>query len=152
MPELDAELDQTVGMIWSTMFPPEWLLTPTAPLNPPEFVTGFVMIEGAFDGAVLLRCPPQLAAALTDLMFETAGAPTPDDVRDAIGEVTNMLAGNVKSVLPHPSHIGLPVVALGHDYDVQVVGTRIVADMGYQVGDEVMRVTLVRQTRETDDD
>lgn len=152
MPELDAELDQTVEMIWCTMFPSSLALTPGTPTNPADCVTGFVMIEGAFDGVVLLRCPARLAATLTDAMFDTSGDPSADDVRDAVGEITNMLAGNIKTVLPHPSHIGLPVVALGRDYHVRVVGAKVVGDVGYLVDGEAVRVTLVRQYRETSDE
>ena len=61
-----------------------------------------------------------------------------------------MLAGNVKSVLPHPTRIGLPVVALGSDYDLQVVGTEIVGDVGYRHAEEQVRVTLVQQSTRGD--
>src|SRR3546814_11558410 len=39
---------------------------------------------------------------------------TPEDVTDAIGELVNMIGGNVKSLMPEPSILSLPMVAAGH--------------------------------------
>lgn len=33
-----------------------------------------------------------------------------DEIRDAAGEMANILAGNLKSMLPQPSSLGLPVI------------------------------------------
>lgn len=149
MPALDEELDQTVQLIWSTMFD-----LPMARVNPDRMtadsplVTGFVILEGEFDGAILVRCPQGLAVRLTDIMFGSEGPPAQSDIRDAIGELANMMAGNIKAVLPHPSRIGLPVVAFGNDYQLQVLGTVTAARVAYDFDGDVLTVTLVRQVDE----
>lgn len=149
MPELDDELDQTVQIIWSTMFDlPITRLDPAETGLQPPLVTGFVILEGEFDGAVMLRCPQQLASLLTAAMFGSGGDPGQSDIRDAIGELANMVAGNIKSVLPHPSRIGLPVVAFGNDYQLQVLGTVTAGAVAYQCAGERLTVTLVRQEHE----
>ena len=38
------------------------------------------------------------------------GAVDPDDVVDAVGELVNMIGGNVKSLMPAPCTLGLPMV------------------------------------------
>jgi chemotaxis protein CheX len=56
-------------------------------------------------------------------MFQGDGDPADDEVCDAFGELTNMVAGNIKALLPAPSSISLPTVAFGSHYDLIVVGT-----------------------------
>lgn len=145
MPQFDEDLDETVQMIWSTMFGlPLTRQSEATTLSDGPLVTGFVILEGAFDGAVLVRCPQSLAQQLTSLMFGDDN-PGQSDIRDAIGELANMTAGNIKAVLPHPSRIGLPVVAFGQDYHLQVLGTETAGTVTYECLGELMSMTLVRQ-------
>lgn len=152
MPPLTEELDQTVQMIWSTMFDVPISRLPDGPDDGPDevdLVTGLVHLEGAYEGAVLLRCPKALAVHLTTLIFEDVDTPPDADVRDAIGELSNMLAGNIKAVLPHPSRIGLPIVAFGSNYDLQVVGAEEVGWVNYDCEGTRFSVTLVRESEGT---
>ena len=45
-----------------------------------------------------------------------------DEVSDALGELTNMVGGNIKSLLPAPSQLSLPSVAAGESCTVRVPG------------------------------
>ncbi len=68
-----------------------------------------VYLTGAWRGCVELACPPALAVAFAAGMFHVpADAIGPAEVQDALGELTNMLAGNIKSLLPSPTFISLP--------------------------------------------
>jgi len=44
---------------------------------------------------------------------------TDEDVRDALGELANMLAGNLKSVLPSGVVLSMPSVIEGSDYSLR---------------------------------
>ncbi len=74
-------------------------------------VVGTIQITGAWDGAVTLRCSPRIAARAASILFgvEPAAA-SPDQVRDVVGELTNVLGGNIKALLPQPSRLSLPAV------------------------------------------
>ena len=48
-----------------------------------------------------------------------------------VGELTNIVAGDVKALLPHPSALSLPTVAFGSDYEIAVVGTRQIASVTF---------------------
>jgi CheY-specific phosphatase CheX len=81
------------------------------PRLPATVVTGCVQISGAWEGAVMIQCPVGLARAAAASMFETSPADTSsDDVRDALGELANMVGGNIKALLPGPTQLSLPVV------------------------------------------
>ena len=108
-------------------------------------VTGCVQIDGAWHGAVMLQCGEGLAGLLAGELFRSA-KPTPDEVRDTLGELTNMLAGNIKSLLPQPSRISLPAVASGASDALTVIGTGAVATVPFLCGGSPLVVTLLQRT------
>ena len=77
-------------------------------------VVGRVAVTGDWQGCVLLACPAQLARTAASAMFDLpAEQLTDEEVADAVGELTNMVAGNVKSMLPGPSRLSMPAVTVG---------------------------------------
>ena len=76
--------------------------------------SGVVAITGTWQGKVGLECAGELPQRLASVMFAAdAAGLSPEDVSDAVGELTNILAGNTKSLLPEPSRLSMPVVTLG---------------------------------------
>ena len=89
----------------------EYLVPMKADFTDPT-VSAWVTVSGPWNGAVVITCAPQTAAELTRCVL---GAHAPEelyseDVDDALGELANVLGGNVKSLLPGPSQLGLPEV------------------------------------------
>jgi chemotaxis phosphatase CheX-like protein len=73
--------------------------------------TGWVSMGGGFEGAVTLQCPRRLVQRLASAML----AAPPDEIseesaRDAFGELTHIVAGNIKSLIAVPA--GGPACAL----------------------------------------
>jgi chemotaxis protein CheX len=82
-----------------------------------DIIVGSVAVSGEWQGYVLLACPTQLARTAASAMFEVpAGKLTDDEVADALGELTNMVGGNVKSLLPGPARLSLPTVTVGESF------------------------------------
>jgi chemotaxis protein CheX len=80
-----------------------------------------VQLVGAWNGAVRLDCAVRLAQeAASCFLGKDASATSVAEVRDTVGELANMAAGSVKSLLPQPTHISLPAVADGAHYDLTV--------------------------------
>ncbi|MEM6732253.1 MAG: chemotaxis protein CheX [Myxococcota bacterium] len=72
-----------------------------------------VRIDGAWRGAVWLSAPQALALRSAAEMFSLPEEElTPDDIRDALGELANMVGGNLKSTLPEPCSLSIPSVQL----------------------------------------
>jgi chemotaxis protein CheX len=79
-----------------------------------DLTVGSVAVTGAWRGHVLLACPAQLARTAASAMFDVpAEELTDDEVADALGELTNMIGGNVKSLLPGPGRLSMPEVTVG---------------------------------------
>ncbi len=68
-----------------------------------------VGILGGWDGAVVISVSRALADNVSSRMFQVAaGNSSEADLRDAVGELANQVAGSIKSMLPSPSKLLLP--------------------------------------------
>jgi hypothetical protein len=88
---------------------------PIAGLGLPEgeagALVGRVQITGPWLGAVLLECSGELAKKVAGVMFGLdSEEPTPEQVRDALAEITNVTAGNFKSLVCGHCHLSMPQV------------------------------------------
>lgn len=73
-----------------------------------------VSITGAWAGHVRIGCSRTAAADVAArLMLMESNELSDSDVADALGEFVNIVGGNIKSALPGPSALSLPLVALG---------------------------------------
>ena len=79
---------------------------------PTEVLSAWVDIVGPWTGSVVLSCAPATAEALTESVLQSRPPEVIDeeDVADALGELANVLGGNIKSVLPGESKLGLPQI------------------------------------------
>jgi chemotaxis protein CheX len=110
------DLEIIAEQVWSSYLDPEG----TSPLLPVPAakqlieVSASVSVTGAWRGHVVLSCSSvaarNAAAALMGVEFDEV---TAEDVADALGELSNILGGNVKSLLPEPCALSLPHVLLG---------------------------------------
>jgi chemotaxis protein CheX len=74
-------------------------------------LTGSVRMSGAWEGAVTIHCSHDLARAAAVALFALdASEPSEDEVRDALGELANVVGGNIKALLPGPTDLSLPRV------------------------------------------
>lgn len=90
-------------------------------------LTGCVTVSGEWQGSVFLECPAAHAQAAAEAMFAAdPGSLSDEEVGDALGELTNMVGGNVKSLLPAPSKLSIPSVATGESISVRVPGAVLV--------------------------
>jgi chemotaxis protein CheX len=147
---IGADIEGITRTIWATLFDLPLELGDAAGLGAESSVTSCVQIDGEWHGALVLKCPMALAQTLTAQMFQTESAPDLDDVRDALGELANVVGGNVKALLPAPSQISLPAVAIGSDYELSVIGTSKVASVSFRCDGHPLIVTLLQRSGPAD--
>jgi chemotaxis protein CheX len=112
----DDEITTVAGDIWLTVLGLGLLATGPSqgePL-PDDVLTSSVTIDGSWRGAVLLQCSKHFAKRAACLMFGLDATDVGNsEVNDALGELANMISGNVKALLPGPCRLSLPLVAEG---------------------------------------
>jgi len=118
----NEDVEQVVVDIWASILGLEVVTAPEVEMTRPS-VTGVVHISGESDGSVSLECPKGLAEQAAALMFgmsvDELGA---GEMEDALGELTNMTGGGIKSLLPGQNQLSLPTVVEGTGYHLNVPG------------------------------
>ena len=112
---LDAATVQEIAdQAWAALIGEEEVLVPLPGELPPATLSSWVDVVGPWTGTVVLTCGSDTAEELARaLLREHAPAELDDeDVDDALGELANVVGGNVKAVLPGPSVLGLPEVGV----------------------------------------
>ena len=128
-----GDLFEILDTIWSTQLGFE-LDDDEQPANVPKdpqeaLMTGTVQISGGFAGAVHLICGRSVVRAAAARMFSVPEVQlTDEDLRDALGELTNMVGGNIKALLPGSEFISLPTVIEGTNYGVARLDSDVVAE------------------------
>lgn len=123
----DSAVPQTVAYVFDSMLnltvePVECELP-----GPIELVTAALHFSGGWTGATLLEVPPDMTRIFTSRMLSMDVPDTVDaDVVDAMGELTNMVGGNLKTIMPPGVHLSLPSVVIGTAYAVKICGVRLV--------------------------
>jgi len=136
------ELDQIVSDVLNVMFSSS--STPSISSEPDKnSYTATVGFVGEWRGAVLVRCGIPTARDLARRLFRVRTVDD-DDVADAMGELANMIGGNLKSVLPPGVVLSVPNVALGGDLAVRICGQNGSKSTLYACEAGVFEVTLVR--------
>ena len=110
---LDADSVRAIADdVWLAMVGEDEVLLPLPGPAPEHPVSAWVEVVGPWNGVVVLTCDRATAEELTRCVLR-ANPPEhvqDEDVEDAFGELANVLGGNVKSLLPGPSALGLPEV------------------------------------------
>jgi chemotaxis protein CheX len=108
---LDAATVQSVADdVWTSLVGDGEVLVPLPVPAPEVTVSAWVWITGPWCGAVVVTCDEPTAVALTECLLRARPPAVieAEDVEDALGELANVLGGNVKAMLPGPSTLGLP--------------------------------------------
>jgi len=117
------DLAQIVQSVFRTMMDMEVepVHTPWEPSQ--DRITAEVQFMGGWHGATLVECCGQPARRFAQHFM---GIPLPesidDDVRDVMGELANMVAGNLKSLLPRDVDLSIPLVVEGSDDALKLRG------------------------------
>jgi chemotaxis protein CheX len=109
-------------------------------------VTAVVGFGGLLSGACVFRSGAKAALKIAERMTGIQFDAVDDTVKDAIGEVCNMLAGAWKGKVPElAAHCGLsvPAVITGRDYNLRVQAPEFQIHHLYRFGSEHLEVTIV---------
>lgn len=139
-------LDSSVEEVFQLMLGAECRLTTEAPKEEAETITAVVGFGGLLSGACVFRsggsAALNIAAKLTGMEFPEID----DTVKDAIGEVCNMLAGAWKGRVPDLSAncgLSIPAVITGRDYHIHVQAPEFRLHHIYCFDDTSFAVTII---------
>lgn len=107
-----------------------------------------ICISGGWNGIVVLQCTRKIADKVAQVMFQMdAESISSDETKDALGEIINMIGGNLKALLPGPSSLSLPNVVLGTDCSWDVPGGKTLFTAGMQCDGELLSANVVEEEK-----
>ncbi len=88
--------------------------------QPEHEVSGIIGLSGRAKGTVVLSLNKEAALQATSVLLKEKRTELNAEVIDAIGELTNIIAGNAKSQLEHLAlNVSLPTVVTGSDVSIE---------------------------------
>ena len=109
----------------------------------PTALTGAVYYAGTWKGALLLECAFDQAIDWAARLMTLDPPVDPEDVRDGLGELANVIAGNLKPLLPPGVGLSLPSVVQGSDYSLRICGGNLAETLYLADPLGPFRITLV---------
>jgi chemotaxis protein CheX len=112
-----------------------------------ECLAACVQITGAWTGAVRIDCSDRFAKRTAAAFLRLpANEVAREEILDSLGEVTNMIAGSIKPLLPRPCHISLPSIVDGADYQLNIRKVQLLLISEFDCEGDQLKVSLLEAT------
>jgi len=142
-----ADITEILTGIWTSMlgFPIEPRNDPAIFEDGASLISARVLITGEWDGAVVINCPEALGRKVATAMLQDENDQmTLGTVFDAVGEITNMTAGNVKNIISGLCRLTTPNVTDEEDYSESPDRHSVFA-ASFDCGDEAFALYILEQ-------
>ena len=120
-------------------------------ITPAEIEDGIATcahVTGDWQLAVVLYCSAAVARHVAGVMFGADdGKTTAEDVNDAMCEMINIIAGNVKGVLSGSSHLALPSLVKGQDFKLMFPRHVLLSEAHFTCKGEPVLVVVLGEDR-----
>ncbi|MCA9038310.1 MAG: chemotaxis protein CheX [Planctomycetaceae bacterium] len=109
---IDEEiLQQVVNDVCSGMLGLEMEPSDSMNCDDTDALSAVIRISGGWDSLVQVLTPRRTAVAIASTMFDMGEDQlTEAEIRDAVGEIVNMVGGNLKGIVECESSLSLPCV------------------------------------------
>lgn len=87
-------------------------------------ISGIIGLTGEKKGAVVLSLSKKAALKIVSSMLNEQFCYINTEIRDAIGELTNIIAGDARRALAEQGHMfeaGIPTVVIGMDHEIESI-------------------------------
>ena len=151
MQQFETEICQYTENIWKSILNLDVKKTVEEYCPPEEedVLAGCVHISGEWQGVVALDCPQELVTKAASIMFQLNEDEVVSDlVQDALGELTNMTGGNLKSLLPEPCFLSLPAVTMTQ-HGLRIPGSELLTSVSFQCWGYKFRVSVLKKLEES---
>jgi chemotaxis protein CheX len=107
-------------------------------------LTSFVHLTGGWNGAVMLDCNSKQARQFAGRILSMDPPDSvDDDVRDVLGELANMIGGNMKCAMVPGVRLSMPTVMQGNDYDMRICGSATTERLAFRCEDGPFWITVL---------
>jgi chemotaxis protein CheX len=141
---LSSELSQIVESVFENMLGLQASERDTPWFPSGDRLTAVVQMAGEWNGAVLLECDRGQACRFAGRFLSMATFGEVDDVvRDVLGELANMISGNLKCVLTRGIRLSMPSVVDGSNYSVRVCKSEVGDRLAFHCAEGPFWITVL---------
>lgn len=108
-------------------------------------VVALLGLAGEWVGNGRICCTPEFGCKMASQLLMQPCTAVNEEVLDAIGEVANMIIGNVKNALEErlgTLSLSTPTVIYGHNFEARSVGVRERVTLTFKSGEDVLQVQV----------
>jgi chemotaxis protein CheX len=107
-------------------------------------LTSAVYLTGAWNAALLLECDRIQACTFAGRFLCVDTPKVVDDVvRDVLGELANMIGGNLKCVMTPGIQLSMPTVVDGSQYSLRICRTEVRDQLTFRFAEDFFWVTVL---------
>ena len=143
------QIIEAVKEIFSTMIMMEVTVSGEVPAEKimTDSISGIIGLAGTHKGVLAIHLPHRVAMAITGSFLGMDVDEINSDVEDAVGELANMIGGNVKSILSANGRdisLSMPTTISGKQYDFQPTkdADSLVISLGCEAGEFIIELQL----------
>jgi len=117
-----------------------------------EGVVALIGVAGDWAGTGAFRCSAEMARKISSLLLMQEFPAVDQEVLDAIGEVMNMILGNVKTAMEEglgPMGLSIPTVIYGRNFTTRSVGRSEWTIVPFEFEGEVFEIQISLAQRPT---
>jgi len=148
---MDAEVNgeilaQIVESVFTNMLGIDVSRCESAWVEEPDRLTSAVDMSGDWNGTLVFQCTPWQACRFAGrLLSEPPPLAVDDGVRDVVGELANMIGGNMKACVTIGLTLSLPFVTDGSNPDPGTRDATLQERLAFECTDGLFWVTLLRR-------
>jgi len=145
MPIEPGQVGQLIETIWTVVLDcnVQSVPVPASHRDAASVLTSMVEFTGEWEGMLALECPEGFVRQAAALMFEIdQELVTVEQLEDSLCELTNIVGGNLKALLPPSTHLGLPFVAKDTNSSQALPRARVLTRLAYETSGFVFLVTI----------
>ncbi len=144
-----SELAQIVEYVFRSMVGVEVYESSQSWIPGGDRLTATINLTGDWPGMLALECGREQASAFAARFLSMEKPETVDDVvRDVLGELSNMIGGNLKCVLAGGLKLSMPTVVDGADHRLRVCRAGMKDRLVFECIEGIFSVAVLREERE----
>ncbi len=139
-------MDEAVAEVFSLMMGIACASVDDCPVDEPETISAVIGLAGAMSGTCVLRGGERAAVRIASALTGMEMLSLDETVKDAVGEICNMIAGAWKGKLPTLASscmLSTPTVVTGTNYQLHTQRPELRIDRYYRFDAITFSVTLV---------
>lgn len=141
---LESELTTFTTSVWGSFLQMEVQQNEKPfELERDDYLTASIHITGAWNGLVAVDCPRSLTHKAAEKLFMQTGKVSYEEEADSLAEVANMIGGNLKSRLPQPSALDIPVVSM-EEVNEKNPEMELITQVTFECEGEQFRVSIFK--------